>query len=134
MYNYTLDQNTLTPLDLTTFLNVFDKKSIFEVNKYTRNVDRKGIWFEDKPELYTAKINVAGYDKSEIKINEEKTNGSSRIDVVCENKDFPKIKFSFHLPSDADSSTIKSTLKNSILTISCQVKKPKSKSSVIEIE
>jgi HSP20 family molecular chaperone IbpA len=128
---------SLTPLDINAFFSgpLCLKESIASMNNYTYNPNRKGITYVDKPEKYAAMLNVAGFDKSEIKISEEKNNyGYSVINVSCYNQEITKINYTFTFPSNSDLSTIKSSLKNGILTISCGIKNQKPKSTSIEIE
>lgn len=138
MYNSTLNTLTsLTPFDINgLFTGTLSlKESIVSMNKYTHNTNRQGIAFIDKPDRYIATLNVAGFDKSEIKITEEKTaNGCSTISVGCHNEQFTKINYLFSLPSNANLNTIKSVLKNGLLTISCEIKNQKPKQVSIDIE
>ena len=138
MFNSTLNTLTsLTPLDINgLFLNSTPSKdSISSINKHNYNISRQGATFIDKPDRYLAVLNVAGFDKSEIKISEDKTNcGYSIINVSCNSQEFNKINYTFSIPSNANLNTIKSVLKNGILTISCEIKTQKPKSISIEIE
>lgn len=138
MYNSTLNTLTsLTPFDINgLFANsISSKESIVSINKYTQNCNRQGVAFIDKPDRYIVTLNVAGFDKSEIEITEEKTTtGCSTISVHCHNEEFTKINYLFSLPSNANLSTIKSVLKNGLLTISCEIKNQKPKQVSIEIE
>jgi len=142
MYNSTLNTLTsLTPFDInglftTSNNNSLMKDSIVAMNKHSYNSNRQGITFIDKPDHYVAMLNVAGFDKSEIKISEDKTNcGYSIINVSCNSQEFNlKINYTFSIPSNANLNTIKSVLKNGILTISCEIKTQKPKSISIEIE
>ena len=138
MYNSTLNTlTTLTPLDISEFFtnSICLKESIVSMNKHTQNCNRQGITFIDKPDRYLAVLNVAGFDKSEIKITEEKTaRGFSTVNVGCHNQELTKINYLFNLPSNANLSTIKSVLKNGLLTISCEIKNQKPKQVSIEIE
>lgn len=138
MYNTTLNTLTsLTPLDINSFFtNTLSlKESIVSMNKYTSNPNRQGITFLDKTDRYVATLNVAGFDKSEIKITEEKTtSGYSVVNVSCNNQEMNKINYAFNFPSNANLTTIKSALKNGMLTISCEIKNQKPKSISIDIE
>jgi HSP20 family molecular chaperone IbpA len=138
MYNSTLNTLTsLTPLDINSFFanTLCVKESIALMNKYTNNINRQGVSFLDKPDRYVATLNVAGFDKSEIKITEEKTtSGYSTINVSCHNQETPKVHYIFSLPNNANLNTVKSVLKNGILTVSCEIKTQKPKSISIEIE
>jgi len=138
MYSSTLNTLTsLTPLDINGFFtNTLSlKESIVAMNKYTHNTNRQGIAFLDKPDRYVATLNVAGFDKSEIKITEEKTtSGYSTVNVSCHNQELPKVNYIFSLPNNANLNTVKSVLKNGILTVSCEIKTQKPKSISIEIE
>jgi HSP20 family molecular chaperone IbpA len=138
MYSSTLNTLTsLTPLDINGFFaNTLSlKESIVAMNKYTHNTNRQGITFLDKPDRYVATLNVAGFDKSEIKITEEKTSsGYSAVNISCHNQEIPKVNYLFSLPSNANLTTIKSVLKNGMLTISCEIKNQKAKSISIDIE
>ena len=138
MFNSTLNTLTsLTPLDINGFFvnSVPSKDSIVAINKHSYNINRQGITFIDKPDRYLAVLNVAGFDKSEIKITEEKSNsGCSTISVSCQNKELTTINYLFCLPTNANLNTIKSVLKNGLLTLSCEVKNQKPKSISIEID
>lgn len=138
MYNATLNTLTsLTPLDINgLFTNTLSlKESIVAMNKYSHNSNRQGITFIDKADRYIAVLNVAGFEKSEIKITEEKTtSGYSTVNVSCHNQELTKINYMFSLPSNANLNTIKSVLKNGLLTISCEIKNQKPKSILIDIE
>lgn len=141
MFNSTLNTLTsLTPLDInglftTTNNNSFIKDSIVAINKNSYNSARQGITFIDKQDKYVAIANVAGFDKSEIKITEEKSSsGCSTISVSCQNKELNTIHYLFQLPSNANLNTIKSVLKNGLLTLSCEIKNQKPKPISIEIE
>jgi HSP20 family molecular chaperone IbpA len=138
MFNSTLNTLTsLTPLDINGFFlnSTPSKDSISSINKHNYNISRQGITFIDKPDRYLAVLNVAGFDKSEINITEEKsTSGYSTIKVSCQNKELTTISYLFCLPSNANLNTIKSVLKNGLLTFSCEVKNQKPKSISIEIE
>ena len=140
MFNSTLNTLTsLTPLDInglfTTNNNSFTKDSIVAMNKHSYNSSRQGITFIDKPDKYSAIANVAGFDKSEIKITEEKsTSGYSTINISCQNKELTTITYLFQLPSNANLNTIKSVLKNGLLTLTCEIKNQKPKPISIEIE
>lgn len=138
LWDITTTPSTLNPLkalDLSKFINDNKVNSIFDLNKYSTNPNRTGISFKDKPECYIAILNVAGFEKSEIKISEEKLSyGSSKIQVTCVNADLEKLKYEFYIPENSDTSSIKSTLKNGLLTITTQIKKPKIKTMTIEIE
>ena len=138
MYNSILNtQTTLSEFDINRlFANSISlKESIVSMNKYTQNCDRQGIAFIDKPDRYVAVLNVAGFDKTEIKITEEKTtHGYSKVSVNCDSKELTKINYLFNIPSNANASTIKSVLKNGLLTISCEIKNQKPKQVSIEIE
>lgn len=126
---------SLTPLNLDgLFMNTASfKESIVSLNKFTKNVNRQGISFFDKPDSYVALLNVAGFDKSEIKITEEKSlSGYSLVNVNCKNDQFA-IDYVFNLPSSANLNSIKSSLKNGMLTISCEIKTQKSKLISIEV-
>jgi HSP20 family molecular chaperone IbpA len=138
MYNSILNtQTTLSPFDINRLFanNISLKESIVSMNKYTQNCDRQGIAFIDKQDRYLAVLNVAGFDKTEIKITEEKTtHGYSKVSVECDSKELTKINYLFNIPSNANLSTIKSVLKNGLLTISCEIKNQKPKQVSIEIE
>jgi HSP20 family molecular chaperone IbpA len=138
MYNSTLNTlSTLIPLDINGFItnNICLKESIVSINKNTQNCNRQGITFIDKPDRYIAVLNVAGFDKSEIKITEEKTaHGYSVVNVGCHNQELTKINYLFSVPLNANLNTIKSVLKNGLLTVSCEIKNQKPKQVSIEIE
>jgi HSP20 family molecular chaperone IbpA len=138
MYNSILNtQTTLNEFDINRLFasSISLKESIVSMNKYTQNCDRQGIAFIDKPDRYVAVLNVAGFDKTEIKITEEKTtHGYSKVSVNCDSKELTKINYLFNIPSNANASTIKSVLKNGLLTISCEIKSQKPKQISIEIE
>ena len=140
MFNTLNTLTSLTPLDINGFFttsnnNSLVKDSIVAINKHSYNGNRQGITFIDKQDRYLAVLNVAGFDKSEIKITEEKsTSGYSTINVSCQNKELTTINYLFCLPNNANLNTIKSVLKNGLLTFSCEVKNQKPKSISIEIE
>lgn len=138
MYNTTLNTlTTLTPLDIGgLFTNSISlKESISSMNKRTQNCNRQGITFIDKTDRYIAVLNVAGFDKSEIKITQEKTtHGYSMVSVDCHNQDLAKINYLFNIPINANLNTMKSVLKNGLLTVSCEIKNEKPKQVSIEIE
>ena len=141
MFNSTLNKLTpLTQLDINGFFttsnnNSLIKDSIVAMNKHSYNSNRQGITFIDKPDKYLAVANVAGFDKSEIKITEEKsTSGYSTISISCQSKELNTINYLFCLPNNANLNTIKSVLKNGLLTFSCEIKNQKPKAISIEIE
>ena len=137
LWNITTSPSTLEPLkilDLTKFNNI-KFSSIAELNRHTYNPQRYGVQFKDKPDSYIATLNVAGFEKNEIKILEERLSfGVSRIEVTCDNEQIGKLKYEFNIPENSDTSSIKSVLKNGLLTVSIQTKKPKVKTMSIEVE
>ena len=66
------------------------------------------------------KFRVPGYEKSEIKLSIDKnSNGKKVLNIKAENKEFGILKISEILNSSIDESSIKASLKNGILTITC---------------
>jgi HSP20 family molecular chaperone IbpA len=66
------------------------------------------------------KFRVPGYEKSEIKLSVDKGHyGKKILNIRAENKEFGILKISEILHSAVDESSIKASLKNGILTVSC---------------
>lgn len=78
------------------------------------------------------KFRVPGYEKSEIKLSIEKGQyGKKVLSIKAENKEFGVLKISEILSSSVDESSIKASLKNGILTVSCATS---NKSIAIDVE
>lgn len=78
------------------------------------------------------KFRVPGYEKPEIKLSIEKGQyGKKVLSIRAENKEFGVLKISEILSSSVDESSIKASLKNGILTVSCSTN---NKSIAIDVE
>jgi HSP20 family molecular chaperone IbpA len=76
--------------------------------------------YADESGYSKIKFRVPGYEKSEIKLSVEKgQHGKKILNIRAENKEFGVLKISEILNSSVDESSIKASLKNGILTVSC---------------
>jgi HSP20 family molecular chaperone IbpA len=102
------------------------------------NYNYSYVLAKKKDETYTAKFNVAGFEKDEIKIDffvKENTNINNRqIKVIAQNQEFGILKFFTEFPRLIDEKSVKASLKNGILTISCREEKIKSPLTSLKIE
>jgi HSP20 family molecular chaperone IbpA len=74
----------------------------------------------DENGLSKIKFRVPGYEKSEIKLSVDKgLHGKKILNIKAENKEFGILKISEILNSTVDDSSIKASLKNGILTVTC---------------
>jgi len=114
MYNNIIQ--TLTDYNNLLSNNNFEKSKFMHVNTFI------------KDDTYVSKFNVAGFDKSEIKIEfTKRISGYNRqIKVIAENSEFGLLKMCADVPSTIDEKSVKAVLKNVILTISCWEEKIKS--------
>jgi HSP20 family molecular chaperone IbpA len=118
----------------TTLLNTLTNNKNLINNFHNYNYDY--ISAIKKDDQYVTKFNVAGFDKSEIKIEfTKKVSGYTRqIKVTAQNEEFGILKLYSEVPSSIDEKSVKATLKNGILTISCAEEKVKSPLASLTIQ
>jgi HSP20 family molecular chaperone IbpA len=100
------------------------------------NYDFNFVLTTKKDDSYVTKFNVAGFEKDEIKIDfTKKSSGYHReIKVVASNDEFGTVKLFTQIPNSIDEKSVKATLKNGILTISCFEEKIKSPLASLTIQ
>jgi HSP20 family molecular chaperone IbpA len=111
-------------------------ETINNLNKTYQQTNFKFVNTVIKGDNYVTHFNIAGFDKSEIKIEfTKKVGGYNRqIKIIAENKEFGISKQFTEVPSTIDEKSVKAVLKNGILTISCCEEKVKSPLASLTIQ
>lgn len=111
-------------------------QTINSLNKTYQQTNFKFVNTIINGEIYLTKFNVAGFEKSEIKIEFTKrlTGYSRQIKIIAENKEFGISRQFTEVPSTIDEKSVRAVLKNGILTISCCEEKVKSPLTSLTIQ